>query len=117
MNTDKRLVINHLKDESLAKLKKLNEDFGEEEEEIMWKKDYIEKLTPILLIKIHDRRHEVIISCFSANPEGVSRLKEIIPRICHEGNIIPEDNLRELITIFYRPRFLTRNQAFQMEIF
>jgi len=112
MNTDKRLLINHLKDESLAKLKKLYEDFGEEEE-IMWKKDY-EKLTPILLNKIYDRRHEVIISCFSANPEGVSRLKEIIPCTCHEGSIIPEDNLRELITILNKH---TRNQTFQMEIF
>jgi len=52
------------------------------------------------LNKIYDRRHEVIASCFSANPEGVSRLKEIIPRICHEETIIPEENLRELFTIF-----------------
>jgi len=42
----------------------------------------------------------VIASCFSGNPEGVSRLKEIIPRICHEETIIPEENLRELFTIF-----------------
>ena len=94
-------MINHLKDESLAKLKKLYKDFGEEKEEIMWKKDYIEKLTPVFLNKIYDRRLEMIVSCFSANPAGVSRLKEIIPHMCHEGSIIPEDNLRELITIFY----------------
>ena len=107
MNTDKRLVINHLKDGSIAKLKKLYEDFGEEEE-IIRKDDYIEKLTPILLNKIYDKRHEIIIHYFSAHPEGVSSLKEIIPRICHEETIIPEENLRELITIFYRP-FLTSN--------
>jgi len=87
MNTDKRLVINHLKDGSIAKLKKLYEDFGEEEE-IIRKDDYIEKLTPILLNKIYDKRHEMIIHCFSAHPEGGSRLKEIIPRICHEETII-----------------------------
>jgi len=110
MNTDKRLVINHLKNVSLAKLKKLYEDFGEEEE-ITRKDKYIEKLTPILLNKIYDKRYEMNISCFSANP-GVSRLKEIIPCICHEEIIIPEENLRNLITIFYR----TRNQPPQMEI-
>ena len=63
--------------------------------------------------KIYDRRHEVIVSCFSANPEGVSRLKEIIPRICHEETIIPEENLRERFTIFNRP---TRNQTIRREI-
>jgi len=42
------------------------------------------------LNKIYDRRHEKIVSCFSANPEGVSRLKETIPRICHEETKILE---------------------------
>ena len=36
----------------------------------MWKDDYIEKLTPILLNKIYDKKLEMIVSCFSANAEG-----------------------------------------------
>jgi len=66
-----------------------------------------------LLNKIYDRRHEVIVSCFSANPEGVSRLKEIIPCICHEETLIPEENLRELFIVLNRP---TRNQTIRREI-
>jgi len=40
----------------------------------------------------------------------------MIPRICHEETTTPKENLRELFTTFNRPRFLTRNQTFQMEI-
>jgi len=111
MNTDETLVINYLKRRRVDQLKMLYGILGERGE-IMRKKDYIEKLTPILLNMIYNRRHEVIISCFSANPEGVSRLKDIIPRICHEETIIPEENLRELFTIFNRPR----NQTIRREI-
>jgi len=67
-----------------------------------------------LLYKIYDRRHQLIVSCFLANTEGVSRLKEMIPLICHEETVIPEENLRELFTIFNnRP---SRNQTFRREI-
>ena len=109
-------MINHSKRGRVNQLKELYEDFGEEEETKMWKDDYIEKLTQIFLNKIYYRRLEMIVSCFSTNPEGASRLKEMIPRICHEETITPEENLRELFTIFNRPRFLTRIQTFQMEI-
>jgi len=81
----------------------------------MRKKDYIEKVTPILLNKIYDRRHKVIVYSFLTTPEGASRLKEIMPRVCQEGSIIPEENLRELIRIFNRTRF-ARNQTYQREI-
>jgi len=70
MNTDKRLVINHLKRGRVNQLKESYENFGEEEERRMWKDDYIEKLTPILLNKIYDKKLEMIVSCFSANAEG-----------------------------------------------
>jgi len=116
MNTDERLVINHLKRGRVNQLKESYENFGEEEARTMWKDDYIEKVTPILLYKIYDKRLEVIVNSFSTIPEGASRLKEIIPRKCHQETIIPEENLRELFIIFNRPRFLTRNQTFQMEI-
>ena len=66
----------------------------------MRKKDYIEKLTPILLNKIYDRRHEVIVNSFSVNLENLGDLKRMIPRICHEETIIPDKKLRELIKIF-----------------
>jgi len=92
MNTDETLVINHLKCKRVNQLEGLFEIFGGEEK-IIRKKDYIEKLTPILLNKIYNRRHEVIISCFLTTPEAFSRLKKIIPCICHEETIIPEENL------------------------
>ena len=50
--------------------------------------------------KIYDIRHEVIVYSFSANLENREDLKRMIPRICHEETIIPEENLRELIRIF-----------------
>jgi len=52
------------------------------------------------LNKIYDIRHEVIVYSFSANLENREDLKRMIPRICHEETIIPEENLRELIRIF-----------------
>jgi len=52
---------------------------------------------------------------FFSKCRRLSRLKEIIPHICHEETIIPEKNLRELIIIFNQPRFFTRNQTFQRE--
>jgi len=116
MNTVKRLVIKRLKRGRVNQVKELHENFGEEEQRRMWKDDYIEKVTPILLNKIYDKRLEVIVNSLSTNPEGVSILKEVIPRICHEETIIPEENLRELFTIFKRPIFLTRNQTFQRKI-
>jgi len=95
MNTVKRLVINHLK---RGRVNQLKESYGilGERGEIMRKKDYIEKLTPILLNMIYDRRHQLIVSCFLANPENRRDLKRMMPRICHEETIIPEENLREL---------------------
>ena len=103
MNTDKRLVINHLKCSRVNQLKVLYENFGGQEE-IIRKKDHIEKLTPILLNKIYYRRREVIVNSFLANPENRRVSKRMIPRICHEETIIPEKNLRELIIIFNQPR-------------
>jgi len=79
----------------------------------MRKKDYIEKLTPILLNKIYDRRHEVIVNSFSVNLENLGDLKRMIPRICHEETIIPEEKLRELIIIFNQH---TSDQTPQREI-
>ena len=105
MNTDKRLVINHLKRGRVNQLKQLYENFGGQE--IMRKKDYIEKFTPILLNKIYDRRHEVIVHSFLTTLENREDLKRVIPRICHEETIIPEENLRELIRIFNRARYPT----------
>jgi len=46
MNTDKRLIINHLKCRRVNHLKELYENFGEEEERRMRKTHCIEKLTP-----------------------------------------------------------------------
>ena len=51
-------MINHLKRRRVNQLKELYENFGGRGE-IMRKKDYIGKLTPILLNRIYDRRHEV----------------------------------------------------------
>jgi len=99
MNTNEKIVINHLKRGRVNQVIILYENFGGQEE-IIRKKNYIEKLTPILLNMIYNRKHNLIVSCLSTNPEGVSILKEIIPRICHEETIIPEENLRELSTIF-----------------
>jgi len=79
----------------------------------MRKKDYIEKLTPNLLNMIYDRRHQLIVSCFLANPENRWDLKRMIPRICHEETIIPEENLREFIIIFNQH---TSDQTPQREI-
>jgi len=88
--------------------------FAEEEERRMRKKHYIEKLTPILLNEIYDIRHTVIVHSFLANPENRGDLKRMIPRICHEEAIIPEENLRELIRIFNQH---TSDQTSQRKIF
>jgi len=76
MNTDKRLVINHLKCRRVNHLKEIYENFGEEEERRMRKKHYIEKLTPILLNEIYDIRHQLIVHSFLANLENREDLKE-----------------------------------------
>jgi len=75
MNTDERLVINHLKCRRVNHLKELYENFGERGERRMRKKHYIEKLTPMLLNKIYDIRHTVIVSRFLANLENRKDLK------------------------------------------
>ena len=62
---------------------------------------------------IYDRRQQLILSCFLANRENRSDLKRMIPRICHEETIIPEENLRELIIIFNQH---TIDQTHQREI-
>jgi len=68
----------------------------------------------MLLNKIYDIRLAVIVNSFLANPENREDLKRVIPRICHEETIIPEENLRELIRIFNQH---TSDQTPQRKIF
>jgi len=66
-----------------------------------------------LLNEVYDIRHKVIVNSFLANPENRGDLKRMIPRICHEETIIPEENLRELIRMFNQH---TSDQTPQREI-
>jgi len=100
MNNETKYMLNRLKDLDLYRLETLYESFMEEESEQLGKRQCIEKLPPILLNRIYDKIHEVIMSCFSATSENIARLERLIPRICHEETTIPEDKCQELVNSF-----------------
>jgi len=63
----------------------------------MGKMECVEQLTEVLIDEIYDLTYWLIIDSFSINnPDDVSGLQEIIPRVCDNETIITEEKLKEL---------------------
>jgi len=60
----------------------------------------VEELTENLIDEIYDLRYRLMIDSFSINnPDDVSRLQELIPRVCDNESVITEEKLKELENI------------------
>ena len=58
----------------------------------------------------------MIVNYFSTIPRNISILRRLIPHVCYEKTIIPEEDLKKLLKLFYISETLAPNKRFPDKI-